>query len=256
MSGAQVCRREEGRGQSLVPTAGQRKRGPGSGCRVSSARWRDAWPGAPGWGSIRADREGAPGSALSLTVLLEDSHVPTNGVVGKVATLRTLMAAQGSPGGCGDGSEWAAEARGQQRRGGSRGEGAAEAGAGGGGGAAEAEGQRRRGQQRQVPPPPCNLWPPRAGHRGGWGRGRGRHTRPTLPQATGHIPPGRGTAEEVHSILNPPSPADPSAFCRSRGSGKSQPAELGWKKRVFCLVCPGVQAARRAGGGETGSWAS
>lgn len=115
MSGAQVCRREEGRGQSLVPTAGQRKRGPGSGCRVSSARWRDAWPGAPGWGSIRADREGAPGSALSLTVLLEDSHVPTNGVVGKVATLRTLMAAQGSPGGCGDGSEWAAEARGQQR---------------------------------------------------------------------------------------------------------------------------------------------
>lgn len=29
-------------------------RGASSGCRVSSPRWRDAWPGAPGWGSIRA----------------------------------------------------------------------------------------------------------------------------------------------------------------------------------------------------------
>ena len=206
MSGAQVCRREEGRGQSLVPTAGQRKRGPGSGCRVSSARWRDAWPGAPGWGSIRADREGAPGSALSLTVLLEDSHVPTNGVVGKVATLGTLMAAQGSPGGCGDGSEWAAEARGQQRRGGSRGEGAAEAegqrrrrGSGGGGaaeaGAAEAGAasslqplasagwtQRRVGAGAGAPHPPHlapghRPHPTREGHSGGGSQ----HPEPAFP---------------------------------------------------------------------------
>ena len=37
-SRAQVCRGEEGRGQSLVPTDGQRWRGPGSGCQVSSSR--------------------------------------------------------------------------------------------------------------------------------------------------------------------------------------------------------------------------
>lgn len=47
---------------------------------------------------------------LSPTVLLESSHVPTNAMAGTEATPGTLTATQGSPGGCGDGSERAAEA--------------------------------------------------------------------------------------------------------------------------------------------------
>ena len=54
--------------------------------------------------------------------------MPTNAMVGMEATPGTLIATKGSPGG------WETAVRGQQRRGGSRGE-----------GAAEARGQRRRG---------------------------------------------------------------------------------------------------------------
>lgn len=171
--------------------------------------------------------------------------MPTNAVVGKVATLGTLMVAQGSPGG------W------RRQRAGSRGEGAAEARGQLRQGRAEVEGQRRRrwGQQRgcgaaeagaaEAGAAPCNLRPPRAGHRGGWG-GVGATPAPTLPQATGHGPTREGHSGGGSQHPEPAFPADPSAFCRSRGSGKSQPAELGWK--ASRLACPGVQAARRAGG--------
>lgn len=231
-----------------MPTRWSAQRGPGSGCRVSSPlEGRLAW--GTGWGSIRADREGARGqrspSSASRKILTcpqmqwwEGGH-PRDLMAARAAQGAVEVAAAGSRGE-GAAERGAAEAGAGRRW---RGSGGGQwGGSGGGGGAAEA-GAAEAGAASSLPPASAG-WTQRRVGVGGWAP----HP-PHLAQATGHVPPREGhTAEEVHSILNPPSPADPSAFCRSRGS-REEPASRARMegKELSALSAQGMQAARRAG---------
>ena len=173
------------------------------------------------------------------------------GVSGGGGQRRRGAAEAGISGGGGQRRRGSAEV-GVSGGGGQRRRGSAEAGVSGGGGqprrgAAEAGGSR--GGRRLLPATSglCG-WTQRRVGAGGGVRSHTRCTRPTLPQATGHVPPGRGTAEEVRSILNPPSLADPSGFCRRWGSGNSPPAELGWKEKSFLPCLP------RSAGCSSSQW--